>query len=161
FRAANWTPPWGGGPGHAVICSNCDTLRLYVADQLIEELKPDRERFRHLRHPPFITDALARKWGKGWADLRIEGYVGGRLVATRWLSGRAVDARFELTADDLTLLADGRDATRVVVRVVDEYGNRRPYSTGAVTFSVDGPGQLVGENPFALVGGVGAVWLRT
>jgi beta-galactosidase len=27
--------------------------------------------------------------------------------------------------------------------------------------TLEGPGELVGENPFALVGGVGAVWIKT
>lgn len=160
-RATGLRAPWGGGPGHAVICSNCDRIRLHVGDELIDELVPDRKTFANLRNPPFVTDALARRWGNKWHDLRIEGYLAGRLVATRWLSGRAVDARFEVAADDSRLLADGRDTTRITLRVTDEYGNRRPYATGAVSISIEGPGYVVGENPFALVGGVGAVWLRT
>lgn len=153
--------PWGGGPGHAVICSNCDVLRIWFGDQLVAELEPDRKTFKHLAHPPFVTDALARSWGTTWQDLRIDGYVDDRLVATRWLSGSAADTHVEVTADDAELDADGRDATRIVFRVTDEYGNRRPYATGAITFTVDGPGQIVGESPFALVGGSGAVWLRS
>ena len=33
--------------------------------------------------------------------------------------------------------------------------------TGAVVLEIEGPGEIVGENPFALFGGVGAVWVRT
>jgi beta-galactosidase len=149
-----------GGPGRAVICSNCDLLRIYFGDELVVELRPDHENFGNLPHPPFITDALARKWGLRWHDLRINGYVNGRLVITRWLSGRSVDTRFEATPDDTTLFADGSDATRITLRVTDEHGNRRPYASGAVGLAVEGPGEIIGENPFALVGGVGAVWLR-
>ena len=54
----------------------------------------------------------------------------------------------------------GSDATRVVFRVTDEYGNPRPFATGAVTFQLDGPVELIGDNPFPLTGGVGAVWLK-
>jgi beta-galactosidase len=29
-----------------------------------------------------------------------------------------------------------------------------------VSFQLEGPGELIGESPFALVGGKGAVWIR-
>ncbi|TDE14911.1 glycoside hydrolase family 2 protein [Jiangella asiatica] len=147
--------------GLAVICSNCDELRLYVGDRMVSRLEPAREAFGHLPHPPFITDALSAKWGPDWHDLCIEGYLEGRLVTTRRLSGRGVDALFQVEPDDTTLVADGSDATRVVLRVTDEFGNRRPYATGAVSLRVEGPARIIGDNPFALVGGGGAVWLRT
>ena len=46
------------------------------------------------------------------------------------------------------------------MRVTDEYGNIRPFATGAVSLSIDGPAEIIGENPFALAGGGGAVWIR-
>ena len=48
-----------------------------------------------------------------------------------------------------------------MLRVTDEYGAARPFATGAVQLSIEGPGEIVGENPFALTGGVGAVWIKT
>ncbi|HEX5503069.1 MAG TPA: hypothetical protein VFW96_10635, partial [Thermomicrobiales bacterium] len=84
----------------------------------------------------------------------------GRLVATRRLAGRGVDAQFLVEPDDTALVADGADMTRVVLRVTDDFGGPRPLATGAVALALEGPGALVGENPFALVGGVGAVWVR-
>jgi len=27
--------------------------------------------------------------------------------------------------------------------------------------TIEGPGQIIGENPFSLFGGVGAVWIKT
>ena len=35
-----------------------------------------------------------------------------------------------------------------------------PFATGAVSLSLTGPGEIVGENPFALSGGAGAVWVK-
>jgi beta-galactosidase len=66
----------------------------------------------------------------------------------------------KIEPDDLELNGDGRDATRVVLRVTDEYGNIRPFATSAVALSIDGPAEIIGENPFALAGGGGAVWVR-
>jgi beta-galactosidase len=72
-----------------------------------------------------------------------------------------VDQRFCVEPDDVELLGDGIDATRVVLRVTDEFGAPRPFATGAITLEIEGPGEIVGENPLALFGGVGAVWVRT
>ena len=38
---------------------------------------------------------------------------------------------------------------------------RRQFSSAAISLSIEGPGEIIGENPFALVGGAGAVWVRT
>jgi beta-galactosidase len=62
--------------------------------------------------------------------------------------------------DDNELRADGADATRVVLRVTDEFGAIRTYANDPIFLALEGPGKLIGDNPFALVGGTGAVWLR-
>jgi len=48
----------------------------------------------------------------------------------------------------------------VVLRVTDQFGNVQQFASGAVSVSVTGPAEIVGENPFGIVGGVGAVWLK-
>jgi beta-galactosidase len=68
--------------------------------------------------------------------------------------------KFTLLPDDSTLIADGADTTRVVLRVTDEFGAIRPFANDAITFDLQGPGEMIGDNPFALVGGTGAVWIR-
>ncbi len=83
----------------------------------------------------------------------------------RWISktlpGNDYDRQLHVEPDDAELVGDGIDATRVVLRVTNEQGGARPFSTGAVLLRVEGPGEIVGENPFSLVGGVGAVWVRS
>jgi len=95
-----------------------------------------------------------------WGDLKIEGYLKGKLAKTLILSGSGRDADLKVLADDNELAGDGRDATRVVLLVTDEYGNIRPLATAAIALSLTGPGEIVGENPFALAGGTGAVWIK-
>jgi beta-galactosidase len=152
-----------GGHGEGVIFSNCDRLVVYIADELQAELAPDRNRFGNLPHPPFFFSALSgtAPWRRVWGDIRIDGYLGGLKAASRTLSSKGVDQRFCVEPDDAELLGDGIDATRVVLRVTDEFGAPRPFATGVVAFEIEGPGEIVGENPFALFGGVGAVWVRT
>jgi beta-galactosidase len=47
-----------------------------------------------------------------------------------------------------------------VLRVTDEFGNIRPFANDAIRLELEGPADLIGNNPFVLVGGVGAVWIR-
>jgi beta-galactosidase len=145
----------------AMVCSNCEHVKLYIDDRLVAELDPDRDQYGHLVHPPFVAN-IRRAFDRGpWGDLRIEGYIAGQRVATKTLSGNGVDREFHVDADDGVLAGDGIDATRVVLRVTDEFGAARPFSTAAIALTIDGPGDIIGENPFALAGGLGAVWIRT
>jgi beta-galactosidase len=154
----------------AVICSNCDHLKLFVRANGIEtnpwtpliELDPDREEFAHLKYPPFIYDRTKQQGGgfARWGDLRIDGYLNGKLVISKTLSGRGDNKKLSLVADDTKLHADGADTTRVVMRITDEFGNPRPFADDAITLKLEGPAILIGDNPFALMGGQGAVWIR-
>jgi len=96
-----------------------------------------------------------------WGDLKIEGYIKGKLVKRQILKGTGKDTDLRVLPDDTELSGDGRDATRVVLLITDEQGNIRPFATGAVSMTLTGPGELIGENPFAITGGTGAVWIKS
>jgi beta-galactosidase len=146
------------GFSKAVVCSNCDHLKIYIAGQLVADVDPDRKQFPHLRYAPFVVELgeLFHKWG----DLRLEGYIQGKQVIVKELSGDGVDKKFALVPDDTVLLADGADSTRVVLRVTDEFDRIRPFADDSVKFELEGPAELIGDNPFSLIGGTGAVWVR-
>ena len=144
----------------AVVCSNCDHIKLYVADKLIAEGGPDRAQFAHLRYPPFVFDVHDALHAHQWGDLRLEGYLHGKRVISKQMSGRGIDQKLVLAPDDTRLIGDGADTTRVVLRVTDEFGAIRPMANDAIVLELDGPASLIGENPFALVGGTGAIWIR-
>ncbi len=146
------------GFSNAVMCSNCDQIKLYIADELVATVDPDRKQFAHLRYAPFAVELgeLFHKWG----DLRLEGYIQGKQVIVKKYSGKGVDQKFTLVPDDTSLMADGADTTRVVLRVTDEFDAIRPFANDAIKFELEGPAELIGDNPFALIGGTGAVWIR-
>jgi beta-galactosidase len=146
----------------AMICANLDRLELYVAGEHFATLTPDAAAYPHLAYPPSFADFTAVD-GSSLPDLRIDGYLGGELVASRSFSADPSGDALTLAADDAELDADGTDATRLWFRVVDRYGAPRPYVTGQVTLGLDGPAVLIGDNPFdfAAAGGVGAAWLRS
>jgi beta-galactosidase len=147
------------GFSKAVVSSNCDHLKIFIAGELVAETDPDRRQFPHLRYAPFVIELqeLFHRWG----DLRLEGYIQGKQVITRNYSGRGVDQKFALLPDDTSLVADGADTTRVVMRVTDEFGAIRPFANDSIKLQLEGPGEIIGDNPFSLIGGTGAIWIRT
>jgi beta-galactosidase len=44
--------------------------------------------------------------------------------------------------------------------VTDEFGAVRPFANDPIAFTLEGPARLIGDNPFSLIGGVCAVWVR-
>ncbi len=154
----------------AVFCSNCDHIKLFVRAESIEsnpwvpvaEIDPDRTEFNHLKYAPFVLDMSKldlKNVRLGWGDLRMDGYVNGKMVISKTVSGSGVDKKLVLLPDDQELIADGADTTRVVVRVTDEFGAVRPFANDAISFTLEGPAKLIGDNPFSLVGGTCAVWV--
>ena len=150
-----------------VICSNCDALKCFVkpldapdgqAFHPIVELTPARDHFPHLAHPPFLLSLP--NGNDDWGDLRIDGYVQGAKVISKTISGRGALRRLEVVADDASLFADGSDATRVVMRVTDEYGNVQRMCGDPLRLTLSGPATLVGPKTVALTGGTIAVWIR-
>jgi beta-galactosidase len=159
------------GFSKAVVCSNVEHIKFFARDiakpesewKLAAEIDPERTEFNHLKYAPFILDVGKldlEKLGMIWGDLRIDGFIGGQMVISKTLSGSGVDMKFVLLPDDAELLADGADTTRVVLRVTDEFGAMRTYADDPIHFTLEGPGELIGDNPFSLVGGTGAVWVR-
>lgn len=161
---------WDFGPtspvtslGRAMICANLDRLEVYVDGAHHATATPDTTSgYGYLRYPPSFVD-FGKVDGSSHPELRIDGYLGDNKVASRTFSSDPSTDALSLLADDAELTGDGADATRVVFRAVDKHGAPRPYVGGQVELSVSGPAMLLGDNPFpfAEVGGVGAVWLRT
>jgi len=163
-------PHTSSGPGsHAAIFSNCDRLDLFVNNKPYSTLQPDRAGFPNLAYPPFFADlkfdyaSPPDQRPDSHPELRIDGYVGNKRVLSRSFSSDPSADRFWLHADDASLNADGSDMTRLAFAVVDKYGSPRAYATGTVALQIQGPGTIVGDNPFTLdeSGGVGAVFIRT
>ncbi|HLI37704.1 MAG TPA: glycoside hydrolase family 2 TIM barrel-domain containing protein [Streptosporangiaceae bacterium] len=159
FGAAS---PAGPGP-NAMIATNCEHVEIFVGGVHHATGTPvlDAELYGHLAHPPTLVDLDIRRSDR--PELRIEGYLGGKQVAEVRMSADPAGDHLGMAADDTEIIGDGSDATRVVFRALDAYGNQRRILTGAVTLTLDGPAELVGDNPFPFgeYGGLGAVWIRS
>jgi beta-galactosidase len=141
----------------ALVSSNRDNLKFYLKSQLIANAQPDREQFKSLRYPPFFPNFTKVNPSSLRADLRIDGYIKGKMVLSRSYSGRGLDQKFALLPDDTTLISDGADTTRVVLRVTDEFDNIRPYAGNPILYTLEGAAEIIGDNPFALICGTGAI----
>jgi beta-galactosidase len=154
-------PGTPSGPGKGVsVFSNLERLEFLIDGKLHFVAHPDRSGFPHLKYPPFFVDLAVD--GSGKPELRINGYFGRTLVLSRSFSADPADDRLLLAADDSEIFNDGSDATRLIFRVVDKFGASRLFAAGSVKLTIEGPGVIVGDNPFELAesGGVGAVWIK-
>lgn len=150
----------GDAPEQLVVFSNVEKIEVYVGAELRTTALPDVAQYPHLPHAPFLVQGLGSLWGSHWQPLRVVGYIGDRAVAERLVAADGVPAQMHCTADDAELWADGADMTRISLRITDAHGNLLPFASQLVTVTIQGPGQLVGDNPFPMPGGRGALYVR-
>src|SRR5205814_10239825 len=93
----------------------------------------------------------------------IRGLVAGQPVAQLRMSARPGGDALAMAVDDTTISANGSDATRVVFRAIDAFGNQRRYRSGQVGLTLSGPAMLLGGNPFHFgqYGGPRPVFIRS
>ena len=150
-----------GGFEPTWVFTNCDEIEVFVGDEKLGRFQPDRETHPHLPHPPVKITGFKDFWGqKRHLDLRMVGYLNKSTVAEHCISADGIPHALELRVDDAQIHADGADMTRLTVRIVDRYGNRLPFTQAAVSFEIDGPAELIGENPFVLMGGQAALYIK-
>ena len=150
-----------------IVLTNCDYIEFQFGDFPAKRLDPDRGTYPHLPHPPVIIDgrqidfAEVGAWGMRWQDGKFTGFAGGKAVAEVHLSGNPIASALQLEADDATLNASEKDATRVVVRALDQLGNVLPVFDDVVSIALKGPARLLGPSAIAFRAGVAAFWLET
>jgi beta-galactosidase len=167
LRAATfWTPGdhSTGGNDPLIVFSNCQEIEVYLGESRWGRFQPDRQTYPGIPHPPFVVPGITQQdahWGHNFHDLRLVGLIDGQPVAEQRIAADGMPAQLVLEADDHELDADGADMTRLVIKVTDKYGNRLPYAITVVSVQLEGAGTLIGDNPFPLVGGQGALYVRT
>ena len=163
--ATHWTmgDRAGGGNNPLTVFSNCDEVEVNIGSIQVGRYQPDFDTYPFLPHPPFTIYGLNEysAWGqRQFYDLHLVGYLQGEPVAEQWISSNRLPKKIELTTDTETLFADGADMTRLVFRITDEFGNPSPYATTIVEFELIGEAELIGDNPFLLIGGQGALFIK-
>lgn len=163
--ATNWTmgDRSAGGNNPLTIFSNCDEIDVYIGDDYQGRFSPDAEQYPHLPHPPFTIrwPEPYNPWGTPFRDLTVQGYINGEKVAEHKIDAGHIPHALRVTANTSHLHADGMDMARIAVQIVDKYGNVLPYQMRAVTLTVEGDADLIGQHPLILTGGQAAVFVRS
>ncbi len=131
-------------------------------DKFVSKHYPNTTDYKHLPHPPVRITEVSKKeeWGFDWHDCEFVGYKDNKEVIRRKRPANAYMHDFSVKADDDQLIAGDFDATRVIIRVKDQFENKLSYFNGSAMVSVDGVGKLIGDKYLSLIGGEIAFWVE-
>lgn len=166
-------------PVTVTVFSNCEQVRLFQNDKEIATQEPDSG--FHLPHPPFtfrltqfselhsmLFATGVAKPGTPIGKVRVEGLVGGTVVATHELQAPGVPSQIALVLDNcgVETVADGSDWVRVYAHICDARGTTYPYGDDEVTFKVSGEGTVIGDasllaNPVRARAGIATALIRS
>jgi beta-galactosidase len=156
-----------GGVLPLIVLTNCDAVELRYGDHPPKRIAPDRERFPHLPHPPaifdrrhFTAEELGR-WGIQWEDAAIVGYRDGATAKEVRFVADPVATTLQVVADRDNLSAAAGDCVRVMVRALDQAGNKLPFLFEPVQIEVGGAGRRVGPGLATLRGGAIGFWIES
>jgi beta-galactosidase len=176
FIANDATPQ---SPAQVTVFSNCEQVRLLRNGAVIATKKPVTS-LMGLPHPPFVFDVGqlsseqstmfmtgVAKPGVRVGELKAEGLIGGRVVATATARAPGVPKKLVLEADlkGRDVVADGSDWVRVYAHVCDGRGTTYPFADDEVTFAVEGAGELISDahaenNPVRAEAGIATALVR-
>jgi beta-galactosidase len=130
----HWTWPERIGevtPVHVFTSGDAAELFVNGESQGRQEKAPYQYRLRwdYVTYQPGEVKVVTYKDGKEWATSAV----------------RTADspARLDALADRSTIDADGRDLSFITVRVTDENGRTAPRADNPITFSIEGPAEIV------------------
>ncbi|MFI9105410.1 glycoside hydrolase family 2 TIM barrel-domain containing protein [Streptomyces fildesensis] len=152
-------------PEQIKVFSNCDRVRLYQDNTLLEERSPDTgANTANVLRPPFTFARPAHVPG----TLRADGVIAGQVVASHTVRtpGRAERLLVDVDLPEGRLLADGVEFAVVRASIVDTAGTITPVTGEPVTFTVTGAGRLIGDasiaaNPVPAQAGIAAGLVRS
>ena len=127
---------WAGKEGQpvSVWCfSNCDRVELFLNGA--SQGAKDMPKFGRVQWDQVIYQP---------GELKVVGYRGGVVAATKIVETTGEPAGIRLSADRNVLDADGEDTIPVTVEIVDSKGRVVPTAMNLVTFSVKGAGVNAG-----------------
>lgn len=144
FQQSRWTsepmvhilPHWNWTSGTTVTVyaySNCDSVELFLNDE-------------SQGSKTLSGSALNYEWNVPWASgtLRADCKRAGTVAATDTVKTAGAAAKIALSADRTSIHADGRDMVFITADIQDSSGIFVPTGNASISWSVSGPGSLVG-----------------
>lgn len=156
-----------GGVIPLVIFTNCDYLEFQYGKKEAMKVYPAKEKYKGIPYPPVIIDYSvirpeeAGSWGMEWEDLSLKGFHEGKLMIERKFCKDPLPTNLYVCADDIKLSAFEKDATRIVVKVLDQYGNVLPFIDEIIKIELNGPARVQEPKEVAVKGGAVAFWIET
>lgn len=132
-----------------------------------EDFKYIEEFSERVNIPVFKIMSLVYKLAGGWGDkensLIIKGFIDNKEVASKEIGELRSMNKLEVTPDDLELSLEktSYDATRIVVKLLDNLGEVLFLNNDFIEVEIDGPLSIMGPSKFGISGGVTAFWVRT
>lgn len=147
------------------VCTNCDEIELRFNGKTINRFKRDEntvlDNLKDLKYPPIKVEGNVGDWGAKWTGAEFVGYINGQEVKKKIFSIDPIVEDLEVNIDDKELNGNEFDATRVVVKAVDEAKNVLPYATGFISVEVSGDIEVIGPKNISLIGGSIGFWVKT
>ena len=153
-----------GGVLPLIILTNCDEVELRYGNHAPKRVQPDRDRFAHLPHAPVIVDHRhftpdeLGLWGMTWEHAEVTGLIDGKTVAVARFVSDPIATTLQVQPDAETL--DRHDAVRVMVRALDQIGNKLPFFPEPVSITVSGAGRRIGPGLVPLRAGSTGFWVQ-
>lgn len=136
----NW-PGKEGQPVDVWANSNCDEVELFVNQK--SQGRKQMVKNGHLEwkvvYEPGVLEAI--------------GYKNGKRILTEKINTTSAPAAITLQSHQPAITANGQDVAVITVAVQDEKGNAVPDADNEITFSLSGPGKIIGVgngNPTSL-----------
>lgn len=154
---------WREGIEKLRVFSNCDEVELFINGISLGRRRPDTDPEKaNLAHPPFTFPVV---WQPG--DVVAYAWQDGDVAAecTVRTPGAPVQIELDVDLEGRDFVADGSDIVIAYARVTDGTGTRIDSYEGRITFSVEGPAAIVGDetigaNPAEVIDGIAAVMIR-
>ena len=129
----DWTNWTAGSNVKVMVYSNADSVEVFL-NNVSKGSKTNSSSTGHLEWSiPFATGTLEARATKG-----------GTVVATDTVKTAGAASALTAKADRASITADGRDLSYVEVDIVDAQGVVVPQANNSVSFTISGPGTLVG-----------------
>lgn len=155
FIASYWSPE---SSTDVRVFSNCDQVELRLNGKTIALQYPDRDdNSTHLKHPPFTFHLNAFEPGQ----LTAFGLIDGEKVAGHWVRTPETPQQLKLSIDEAGIPLAPNDMVFVRASLIDKNGTVCPVNDVMVNFYLDGPGELIGDNPIRSEAGIASLLLKT
>jgi beta-galactosidase len=139
------------------VYSNCEEVALYLNGRLIERKASDNDKLStDLAHPPFTFSLPSFESG----ELRAEAFISGKVCAEHTAKTALEPKGLKLLLEDGVSEFNKGDIFFVYTNVVDENGTTVSRAENLVHFNLEGPAELIGQNPIKAEAGIAAILVK-